>query len=221
MDFYDDDISRFIRGGAILLVLVVLAFLIFRTRANYAPATVLSGWPGSGQAQQEGLEAHSLLDAAAMSGRGQPADGVRPFGNPLGAANTVMTQEYGIGSHAPAHIWGAIDLALDGNGDGRADPRGTQGRPIYATHSGVVRITHNSWPAGNHVWVANSEYRTGYAHLQSFAVANGQTVTRGTIIGHIGSTGQSSGPHLDYQVWHFRGGAWVNVNPLEYGVFGR
>ncbi|NJK80790.1 MAG: M23 family metallopeptidase [Chloroflexaceae bacterium] len=127
-----------------------------------------------------------------------------------------MTQGYGEGSHAPANVWGAIDLALDGDGDGAADPDGTWGQPIYATHAGVIKATPNSWPAGNHVWITNDQYRTGYAHLQDFAVQDGQFVQRGTLIGHIGSTGQSSGPHLDYQIWRMQGGTWINVNPLGY-----
>jgi murein DD-endopeptidase MepM/ murein hydrolase activator NlpD len=129
-----------------------------------------------------------------------------------------MTQGYGSGSHAPANVWGAIDLALDGDGDGDADPDGTWNRPIYATHSGIVEVTRGSFPAGNHIWVVNQQYKTGYAHLQSFAVSDGQMVKRGTVIGSIGSTGQSSGPHLDYQVWHLQQGAWVNVNPLDFGA---
>jgi murein DD-endopeptidase MepM/ murein hydrolase activator NlpD len=145
----------------------------------------------------------------------------QPRGNPLNAINTVMTQDYGVGTHAPANVWGAIDLALDGNGDGTADPEGTQGHPVYATHDGLVKVSANSYPAGNHVWVINEHYKTGYAHLQAFAVSEGQTVRRGDVIGYIGSTGQSSGPHLDYQVWTWQGNAWVNVNPQEYYVFER
>lgn len=147
----------------------------------------------------------------AMSG-----DSLKPKGNPLKTANVVMTQDYGVGSHAPAHIWGAIDLALDGNGDGQADPNGSTGQPIYATHSGAVRVTPNSWPAGNHVWVINSRYKTGYAHLQDFTVTSGDIVQRGDIIGYMGSSGQSSGPHLDYQVWQQQDGTWVNHNPLDF-----
>jgi len=45
-------------------------------------------------------------------------------------------------------------------------------------------------------------------------VQDGQEVKRGELIGYVGSTGQSSGPHLDYQVWE----DGVNVNPLDYGV---
>ncbi|GIV97135.1 MAG: hypothetical protein KatS3mg057_1792 [Herpetosiphonaceae bacterium] len=114
----------------------------------------------------------------------------------------------------PREIWGAIDLALDGDGDGDPDPDATLGAPVYATHRGVVRVTPNSWPAGNHVWVEGQRYKTGYAHLLNFAVEDGQMVERGTLIGFIGSTGMSSGPHLDYQVWQ----DGINVNPLDFNV---
>jgi murein DD-endopeptidase MepM/ murein hydrolase activator NlpD len=165
-------------------------------------------------AQANGLSAVMI---APNSGRGQP-EALRPYGNPLGVRNTVMTQGYGVGSHAPAATWGAIDLAIDSTGDGYADPQGSWEHPIYATHSGVIRVTPNSYPAGNHVWVTNDSFRTGYAHLASFAVSNGQQVQRGDLIGYMGSTGMSSGPHLDYQVWEKQGGDWVNVNPLDYGA---
>ncbi len=119
-----------------------------------------------------------------------------------------------MGTHAPAATWGAIDIAIDGNGDGQADPEASDGAPVYATMRGVVRVTPNSVPAGNHVWVLGERYKTGYAHLKAFAVETGQTVERGTLIGYIGSTGHSSGPHLDYQVWK----DGVNQNPLDYGA---
>ncbi len=144
-------------------------------------------------------------------------DANMPWGNPTDSTASVMTQGYGVGSHAPAVAWGAIDIAIDGDGDGAADPQGTQGAPIYATMHGVVEVTPNSVPAGNHVWVRGDQYKTSYSHLASFAVETGQVVDRGTLIGYIGSTGQSSGPHLDYQVWK----DGVNQNPLEYGAMTR
>ncbi len=168
---------------------------------------------------------HNLVDAwrrespirPAPMGSGFPiGDDLRPAGNPLNASNTVMTQGYGVGTHAPANVWGAIDLALDGDGDGRADPGASQDAPIYATHSGVVTVTPGSYPAGNHVWVSNDQYKTGYAHLSGFAVASGQQVQRGDVIGYMGSTGMSSGPHLDYQVWAMEREQWVNQNPMQF-----
>jgi hypothetical protein len=157
-------------------------------------------------------EAFARLDAVAS---------VQPRGNPLNAANIVVTQGYnGAFSHTPTAIWGALDIALDGNGDGEADPDATWYAPVYATHSGVVTLTPDGQGiGGNHVWIANDQYRTGYAHLAAFTVSNGQYVERGTQIGTVGSTGQSSGPHLDYQVWVWQSDAWVNVNPQEYHAF--
>mgnify|MGYP005848631041 CR=1 FL=1 len=143
-------------------------------------------------------------------------DPLVPLGDPLRSERSVITQDYGVGTHAPAHIWGAVDLAIDGTGTGRADPDATQGHPIYATHAGMVTVTPNSWPAGNHVWITNEPYRTGYAHLHDVAVQSGQIVARGQKIGTVGSTGQSSGPHLDYQVWHMQNGQWVNLNPRDF-----
>lgn len=169
---------------------------------------ILSNWNGASAAS--GLTGK----AVPQIGRGQGSPDV-PFGNPLGQPNTIMTQGYGVGTHAPANAWGAIDLAIDSDGDGQADPQGTLGTPIYATHRGTIKMTPNSYPAGNHVWVLGEHYKTGYAHLKDFApgLQNGQTVERGQLIGYVGSSGMSSGPHLDYQVWK----DGVNVNPLEYG----
>jgi murein DD-endopeptidase MepM/ murein hydrolase activator NlpD len=151
--------------------------------------------------------------AQPQSGRGESGTTI-PNGNPLAASNTIMTQGYGIGTHAPAASWGAVDLALDGDGDGRADPQGTWDAPIYATHAGVVRLTRNTWPAGNHIWIEAGSYKTSYSHLKAFAVEDGQTVKAGDLIGYVGASGQANGPHLDYQIWK----DGVNLNPLDYGV---
>jgi murein DD-endopeptidase MepM/ murein hydrolase activator NlpD len=152
----------------------------------------------------------------AQAGRGLGGDDNAPRGNPLGVPNAVMTQGYGVGSHAPANIWGAVDLAIDGNGDGQADPDGSWGAPVHATHRGVVHLARDTWPAGNHIWVDGDGYKTGYSHLQDFApgLQDGQTVERGQLIGFMGATGEASGPHLDYQVWK----DGENVNPLDYGA---
>jgi murein DD-endopeptidase MepM/ murein hydrolase activator NlpD len=125
-----------------------------------------------------------------------------------------MTQGYGVGSHAPAAVWGGVDIAVDGDGDGNADPQGSMGAPLYATMSGVIELKENSMPAGNHLWIKNDRYKVGYGHLQSFAVQDGQMVKRGDLIAYMGSTGNSSGPHLHYHIWQ----DGVNVNPLDFGA---
>lgn len=195
-----------------VLAIVGVIYLLLQTRSG--PVRI-SAWNGGAVASSgPGAQTQAISgEAAPLTGRGI-ADTDMPAINPLGLPNTVMTQGYGVGSHAPAEIWGAVDLAIDGNGDGEADPAGTLGKPVYATHDGVVRLASNTWPAGNHIWLEGIHFKTGYSHLQGFAVEDGQTVKRGDVIGYVGATGESSGPHLDYQVWK----DGTNVNPLDYSA---
>ena len=137
-----------------------------------------------------------------------------PWGNPLGVAPTVLTQGYDVGTHAPAATSGGLDLALDPDGDGLGNPEASFGAPVYATHRGVVHLEPDTYPAGNHLWVTNAAYQTGYAHLAAYAVADGQAVERGAVLGYVGATGQATGPHLHYHLWE----DGVNVNPLAYGA---
>jgi murein DD-endopeptidase MepM/ murein hydrolase activator NlpD len=189
--------------------------------------SVVSTWAGDvsapvGASQEAAPPLSALFEQAAAPpaapGRtnlaADPHDPNMPWGNPTDSTAAVMTQGYGVGSHAPAASWGSVDIAIDGDGDGNADPRGSHGAPVYATMRGVVKATPDSVPAGNHIWVSGEQYKIGYAHLSAFAVETGQVVERGTLIGYMGSTGQSSGPHLDYQVWK----DGVNQNPLDYGA---
>jgi murein DD-endopeptidase MepM/ murein hydrolase activator NlpD len=192
----------------ILIVLAVIGLVYVFAQAKPAPAQI-SNWNGN---PFSGASRVSGLSGEAQVGRG-PLGGDAPWGNPLQSNRTVLTQGYGVGSHAPADVWGGIDLALDGDGDGQADPKGTQRAPVYATHSGIIELQADSWPAGNHIWVHGNQYKTGYGHLDGFAVQDGQQVQKGQLIGYVGSTGQSSGPHLHYHIWFNN----VNVNPLEYG----
>ncbi len=205
------------RGRTILLILALvgLGYLLLQTRQS---PTRISAWSASPfaaasigivNAQPPAI----VVEAAPQTGRGQPGNDV-PSGNPLGVPNMVMTQGYDVGSHAPAAIWGGVDLAIDGNGDGQADPEGTFGQPIYATHAGIAHMKFDTWPAGNYLTIEGERYKTAYAHLNEYAVQDGQAVARGQIVGYIGSTGQSSGPHLHYEVWQ----DGVNVNPLDYGA---
>jgi len=136
-----------------------------------------------------------------------------PHGCPLApeTGSVVMTQGYGVGTHAPASIWGAVDLAIDGDGDGNAEPGATQGTPIFTTHGGIVHVFLDSWPGGNYVRVVDEQagWSTAYAHLETVFVTEGQAIPAGATLGIVGSTGMTSGPHLHYEVWH--GGE--NVDP--------
>ncbi len=136
-----------------------------------------------------------------------------PLGCPVkpAAGRVVMTQGYGVGTHAPAATWGAVDLAVDGDGDGYAEAGSSWYAPIVATHDGHVTVTLDSYPGGNHIWLSEpgGVWRTGYAHLAMVTVVTGQFVRAGEQIGLLGSSGMSSGPHLDYQVWR----SGVNIDP--------
>lgn len=188
-------------GGALLLMIIV-AFLIWPRLGS--DGVRLSTWRPQDTIAQVGLTARQpagLSGFASQQGRGLGSD--PPQGNPLQAPNAVVTQGYGVGTHAPAAIWGAVDLAVDGDGDGYAEPGASWYAPVVATHDGNVRVTLDSYPGGNHVWVMEpgGVWRTGYAHLALVMVTSGQFVRAGEVIGLLGNTGLASGPHLDYQVW--------------------
>ncbi len=81
-----------------------------------------------------------------------------------------------------------------------AAPRGT---PIYAAGNGKVLKAGRNGGYGNYIRIRhNSRYETAYAHLNGFArgVRQGVRVEQGQIIGYVGTTGRSTGPHLHYEV---------------------
>jgi transcriptional regulator with XRE-family HTH domain len=129
-----------------------------------------------------------------------------PVGCPIDGqgANIVINQAYGVGTHAPIETMGGIDLAIDRNGDGLGEASSTLYAPVVATHSGIVQIDHDTWPAGNHIWVIDQAtgWRTGYGHLDRFLVEQGSYVEAGMPIATVGLTGYTTGPHLHYHVWH-------------------
>ena len=92
-------------------------------------------------------------------------------------------------------------------------PRGT---PIYAAGKGKVEVAGRKGGYGKYVRIRhNSEYKTAYAHLSRFAkgITAGKRVTQGQIIGYVGSTGRSTGPHLHYEV--HRSGRQVNPRKVK------
>jgi murein DD-endopeptidase MepM/ murein hydrolase activator NlpD len=88
------------------------------------------------------------------------------------------------------------------------------GTEVFATGDGVVqKTTNDGWGYGNHVVIEHGfGYSTLYGHLSKIMVRPGQTVKRGQLLGHVGNTGRSTGPHLHYEVR--RGG-----NPLNPAFF--
>lgn len=76
------------------------------------------------------------------------------------------------------------------------------GAPILAAASGTVSFAGRHGGHGNYVQLKhNKDLTTAYAHMSRFAVRPGQQVSQGQVIGYVGSTGMSTGPHLHYEVW--------------------
>lgn len=89
-----------------------------------------------------------------------------------------------------------------------------QGTPIYATADGVVRVAGNTGNGyGNHVIINHGYgYETLYGHQYRIKAKVGQRVKRGELIGWVGSTGKSTGPHLHYEVRKNR----QHINPIYF-----
>ncbi len=88
------------------------------------------------------------------------------------------------------------------------------GTEVYVTGDGVVESVENSgWGYGKCIVINHGfGYKTRYAHLSAFKVLRGDKVTRGQLIGLVGNTGKSTGPHLHYEVEH----NGDKVNPVHY-----
>lgn len=90
------------------------------------------------------------------------------------------------------------------------------GTPVLAIGDGTVIHASYSGGAGNYVKVKhNSMYTTGYMHLSGYGkgIHTGKRVRQGEIIGYVGSTGLSTGPHLDFRVW--KNGQHIDPLKLE------
>ena len=91
------------------------------------------------------------------------------------------------------------------------------GTPIYAAGDGVVNFKGRKGGYGNYIRIKhNGTYQTAYAHLHKFAkgMRNGKRVKQGQVIGYVGSTGRSTGPHLHYEI--LKHGKHINPNGAKF-----
>lgn len=87
------------------------------------------------------------------------------------------------------------------------------GTPVYATGAGTVKVAGWESGYGKNIDIDHGyNYLTRYAHLSEILVKPGQKVKRGDLIGKVGNTGKSTGPHLHYEV-RYRG---APQNPVNY-----
>lgn len=94
-------------------------------------------------------------------------------------------------------------------------PSGTK---IYAAGNGVIKYVGKKGGYGNYIRISHSNgYDTAYAHLRRFAkgIRKGKYIKQGQVIGYVGTTGRSTGPHLHYEVLKHN----KQINPLSIKTF--
>ena len=90
-----------------------------------------------------------------------------------------------------------------------AAPAGT---PIYASKAGKVTVAKWNNSAGYYVSINHGDgFSSIYMHMTHYIVYVGQQVSKGQVIGYVGSTGRSTGPHLDFRLWK----GSTPINPLK------
>lgn len=145
-------------------------------------------------------------------------DGVVDYFNPRGESvrkallrtpidGARISSKFGMRRH-PILGYGKMHKGVD-----FAAPTGT---PIYAAGDGVIEEIGRKGAYGNYVRVRhNAQISTAYAHLSRFAKgkARGSRVRQGDVIGYVGSTGRSTGPHLHFEV--LKGGRQINPMSVD------
>ena len=115
-----------------------------------------------------------------------------------------LTSPYGYRTHPVTGQWkfhNGVDLA------------NSKGTPIRAARSGKVTVATYGGTYGYYVTINHGDgYSSLYAHMTHYVVSKGDTVSKGQVIGYMGSTGRSTGPHLHFSI--FYNGS--TVNPMNY-----
>ena len=156
---------------------------------------------GSGQLQDAlgGAPRQDWSSSVILSGGG---------GGLLAPVNGRITSPYGLRRHpilGYARMHAGIDFGA------------AWGSPIFAVAPGIVTYAGRHGGHGNYVRLEHGGFGTGYGHMSRIAVAPGTKVAAGQVIGYVGSTGLSTGPHLHYEV--YQGGR--TVNPAGFSFSGK
>lgn len=119
----------------------------------------------------------------------------------------LLTSPYGWRTHpvyGDRRFHSGVDLA------------GSEGTAIYAARSGTVTTATYNGTCGYYVTINHGDgYSSSYLHLTGYTVSVGQKVSQGQVIGYMGSTGVSTGPHLHFSIYY----NGSTVNPAKYISF--
>jgi len=132
-----------------------------------------------------------------------------------GACGVVMDGAVGTNTF----VWPTTNRTLSGYNYSSIHPGidigGSLGNAIYASDNGVVVYAGwNNYGYGNVVVIDHGTgWQTLYAHMNSISVGCGQSVYQGSVIGALGSTGNSTGPHLHFEMMH---SSYGKVNPWDF-----
>ncbi len=115
-----------------------------------------------------------------------------------------VSSTYGVRMHPIKHkkqFHCGIDLVAD------------LGTPVYAVGSGVIEESKKNSGYGNHIRISHKgSYSSVYGHLHRSVIKNGDRVKQGQIIGYVGSTGISTGPHLHFELKRFN----KSIDPIVF-----
>ena len=141
------------------------------------------------------------LRKLALQGQNPPSDA--SWKSPV--SGYTLTSAFGMRKHpvlGVVRMHNGVDMAC------------SEGTPIYATRAGnVTQASFQAGGAGNYVSINHLDgFSSVYMHMTHYVVSVGQTVSQGQLIGYVGSTGLSTGPHLHFGVSY----AGTYVNPLAY-----
>ncbi len=124
--------------------------------------------------------------------------GELPVGSPVYEDDWVISQSYSA-KHPEIDIARPLAVSL--------------GTKVHTTIGGVVTVVRNDPLFGNRVFVSNGQFTAHYNHLtDDLPVQSGQVVKRGDTIGFMGNTGNSTGPHLDYELFQGQ----QRLNPMDW-----
>lgn len=153
------------------------------------------------QKELSNAEYEEKLAKLALQGQNPPSD----------ATWIVPVSGYTITSPFGMRVHPVYKYQLMHNGIDMACPQGT---PIYATRAGTVtRAAYQAGGAGYYVSINHGDgFGSIYMHMTNYVVSAGQKVAAGRLIGYVGSTGVSTGPHLHFGVSY----AGTYVNPMAY-----
>ena len=164
------------------------------------------------QAEKEKVDAEiTALIAAQGSSQGDevPVD-IKNDGTliwPVPYKNCYISAYYPAYSDGSPHH--GIDICVSG---------GTEGKNVIAAQSGkAMTVGYGHWSMGNYIILDHGNgLFTAYYHLSSINISQGQTVKQGQVIGHAGHTGNTTGPHLHFEVRTNKNGTVTRCNPLNY-----